>query len=176
MSATGDALLCAYLVTADGTEPPDLRTHLAARLPAYMLPSVCVVLDRLPLNANGKINRKALPVPDARAASAGFEPPATDTEARLTALWEEVLERPGLGVADDFFRLGGHSLRLVRLQTRIRGAFGLDLPLAELFRAPTVRAMAALIDSRGSRDEADDLAFMAGLLAGDGTAEPGGAS
>ncbi len=175
MPTAGDALLCAYLVTADGTVPPDLHAHLAARLPAYMLPSVCVVLDRLPLNANGKIDRKALPVPDARAGSAGFEPPATDTELRLVALWEEVLERPGLGVADDFFRLGGHSLRLVRLQTRIRGVFGLDLPLAELFRAPTVRAMAAVIDSRGSRDEADDLAFMAGLLAGDGTAEVGGA-
>lgn len=126
------------------------------------------------MNANGKIDRKALPVPDASAGSAGFEPPATDTEARLAALREEVLDRSGLGVADDFFRLGGHSLRLVRMQTRIRGAFRLDLPLAELFRVPTVRAMAAVIDSRGSRDEADDLVFMAGLLAGDGAAVPDG--
>lgn len=163
--AGGEALLCAYLVTADGSEPADLRAHLAARLPAYMLPSVCVVLDRLPLNANGKVDRKALPAPDAPAQSAGFEPPATGTETRLAELWEDVLERPGVGATDDFFRLGGHSLRLVRLQTRIRGAFGHDLPLAELFRAPTLRTMAALIDAQGVRDEADDLAFMAGLLA-----------
>jgi len=163
--AGGEALLCAYLVTADGSEPADLRAHLAARLPAYMLPSVCVVLDRLPLNANGKVDRKALPTPDAPARSTGFEPPATGTEMRLAGLWEEVLERPGVGATDDFFRLGGHSLRLVRLQTRIRSLFGHDLPLAELFRAPTLRAMAALIDAQGVRDEADDLAFMAGLLA-----------
>lgn len=163
--AGGEALLCAYLVTADGGEPADLHAHLAARLPAYMLPSVCVVLDRLPLNANGKVDRKALPAPDAPARSTGFEPPATDTEIQLATLWEEVLECSGPGVADDFFRLGGHSLRLVRLQTRIRDLFGHDLPLAELFRAPTLRAMAALIDARGVRDEADDLAFMAGLLA-----------
>jgi amino acid adenylation domain-containing protein len=169
----GEALLCAYLVTADGGEPADLHAHLAARLPRYMLPSVCVVLDRLPLNANGKVDRKALPAPDAPARSVGFEPPATDTETRLATLWEEVLECRGPGVADDFFRLGGHSLRLVRLQTRIRGVFGHDLPLAELFRAPTLRAMAALIDARGVRDEADDLAFMAGLLA---DAETAGAS
>ncbi|MBP2308073.1 amino acid adenylation domain-containing protein [Azospirillum melinis] len=167
--AGGEALLCAYLVTADGSEPADLQAHLAARLPAYMLPSVCVVLDRLPLNANGKVDRKALPTPDAPARSTGFEPPATDTEIRLAVLWDEVLERRGpgltLGATDDFFRLGGHSLRLVRLQTRIRSGFGHDLPLADLFRAPTLRAMAALIDAQGVRDEADDLAFMAGLLA-----------
>ncbi|QCG91748.1 non-ribosomal peptide synthetase [Azospirillum sp. TSH100] len=163
--AGGEALLCAYLVTADGGEPADLHAHLAARLPAYMLPSVCVVLDRLPLNANGKVDRKALPAPDAPARSAVFEPPVTETETQLAELWDEVLECHGVGASDDFFRLGGHSLRLVRLQTRIRGVFGHDLPLAELFRAPTLRAMAALIDTRGVRNEADDLAFMAGLLA-----------
>ena len=163
--AGGEALLCAYLVTADGSEPADLPAHLAARLPAYMLPSVCVVLDRLPLNANGKVDRKALPVPDAPAQTADFEPPAAGTETRLAQLWDEVLECSGVGATDDFFRLGGHSLRLVRLQTRIRSAFGHNLPLAELFRASTLRAMAALIDAQGVRDEADDLAFMAGLLA-----------
>ncbi|PWC35922.1 non-ribosomal peptide synthetase [Azospirillum sp. TSO35-2] len=163
-SAVGEALLCAYLVTADGTEPPDLRAHLAARLPGYMVPSVCVVLDRLPLNANSKIDRRALPAPSAATCPAAFEAPATDTEARLAALWEEVLECRGLGATDDFFRLGGHSLRLVRLQTRIRSVFGPDLPLGDLLRAPTVRAMAALIEAAGVADDAADLAFMAGLL------------
>ncbi len=163
----GEALLCAYVVTRDGAEPPDLRPHLASRLPAYMVPSVVRRLDRLPLNANGKIDRKALPAPGARPSDSHEppqEPPVTATETRLVALWEEVLERRGLGVTDDFFRLGGHSLRLVRLQTRIRGAFGADLPLAALFRAPTVRAMAALVEARGADDEAGDLAFMANLL------------
>ncbi|MFD1623307.1 non-ribosomal peptide synthetase [Azospirillum griseum] len=175
-AADGDALLCAHLVTRDGREPGDLDAHLAARLPAYMIPTLRVVLDRLPLNASGKIDRRALPPPTALPAPQGRrEPAATDTERRLLALWEETLERPDLGVTDDFFRLGGHSLRLVRLQTAIRGAFGVDLPLAALFRAPTVRAMAALIDAEGPRDEAEDLAFMAALLADEGALAQAGA-
>jgi amino acid adenylation domain-containing protein len=175
-SADGDALLCAHLVTRDGREPGNLDAHLAARLPAYMIPTLRVVLDRLPLNASGKIDRRALPPPTAAPApQERREPAATDTERRVLALWEEALERPGLGVTDDFFRLGGHSLRLVRLQTAIRTAFGVDLPLAGLFRAPTVRAMAALIDAEGPRDETEDLAFMAALLADEGALAQAGA-
>ncbi len=175
-AADGDALLCAHLVTRDGREPGDLDAHLAARLPAYMIPTLRVVLDRLPLNSSGKIDRRALPPPTAvPAPQERREPAATDTERRLIALWEEALERPDLGVTDDFFRLGGHSLRLVRLQTAIRAAFGVDLPLAGLFRAPTVRAMAALIDAEGPRDEAEDLAFMAALLADEGALAQAGA-
>ncbi len=173
----GETMLCAYVVAAEGVDDTAdlralLRGHVASRLPGYMVPSVIVALERLPLNANGKVDRKALPAAAVAAPSGGSTLPATGTERQLAALWDEVLDRRdadgggsgGVGVEDDFFALGGHSLRLVRLQTRIRTVFGCELPLAELMRAPTVRAMAALIDARGPRDEAGDLAFMANLL------------
>ncbi|ASG24397.1 non-ribosomal peptide synthetase [Nitrospirillum viridazoti] len=161
--ADGEAILCAYLV-ADG-ELPDLRPFLAARLPAYMVPTAYVRLDRLPLSASGKLDRRALPPPDAIPPSTAADTaPLRGTAAALAALWAEVLDRPVTRLDADFFLLGGHSLRLVRLQTRIRAAFGREIPLADLFQVPTLSAMTARIDALGAVDEAEDIAFMANLL------------
>ncbi|MEA1671908.1 non-ribosomal peptide synthetase [Nitrospirillum sp. BR 11163] len=161
--ADGEAILCAYLVT--NGDPPDLRPFLAARLPAYMVPTVYVRLDRLPLNASGKLDRRALPLPDLSAPPpAADAPPLTGTAATLAGLWAEVLDQPVASLDADFFLLGGHSLRLVRLQTRIRAAFGREIPLAELFQVPALGAMAARVDALGAVDEAEDIAFMAKLL------------
>ncbi|WP_416235161.1 phosphopantetheine-binding protein [Nitrospirillum sp. BR 11163] len=82
----------------------------------------------------------------------------------MAGLWAEVLDQPVASLDADFFLLGGHSLRLVRLQTRIRAAFGREIPLAELFQVPALGAMAARVDALGAVDEAEDIAFMAKLL------------
>ncbi len=122
----------------------ELREHLARRLPAHMVPSTIVFLDALPLNANGKIDRRALPAPDAAAPrSEGYVAPRTPLEAEIAALWQEVLGRDRVGVEDNFFVLGGDSLLATRLMTRLRQAVGLDVPLRALFEEPTVAALAA---------------------------------
>jgi amino acid adenylation domain-containing protein len=163
----GEVTLAAYVLPVAGqmVAQADLSAHVSAYLPCYMVPAAWAVLDSLPLNASGKVDRAALPdiVSDA-SAQPGRIDPAGETEARLLTLWSDVLDRSGFGVNDNFFGLGGHSLRLARLQTRIRAAFGHELPLPELFRAPTVRQMAALIDARQPVDAAGDLAFMTNLL------------
>ena len=167
----GDTVLCAHVVAGtdaagdddQGNRMDHVRAFLRERLPAYMVPTALVPVDALPLNASGKVDRAALPAP-AFAARGRFEPPATDTETRLIALWRQVLGIDGIGAADDFFLLGGQSLQLVRLQARIRAAFDRDMPLAELFGKPVLRDMAGAVDGAGGSDKTDDLAFMTQLL------------
>ncbi|MBV2151247.1 non-ribosomal peptide synthase/polyketide synthase, partial [Kitasatospora sp. SUK 42] len=139
-----DARLVAYLVPVAGAEPrpEDLRAHLRERLPDYMVPAVFVTLDALPLNASGKLDRRALPEPDVTGASAG-RAPRTPQEHVLAGLFGEVLGVTGVGADDDFFDLGGHSLLATRLVARIRTTLGVELPLHTLFRSPTVAGLAA---------------------------------
>ncbi|MFI7061273.1 MupA/Atu3671 family FMN-dependent luciferase-like monooxygenase [Kribbella sp. NPDC050124] len=127
--------------TVGSVEHAELTEYLAMRLPQYLVPRRWVRLDRLPLTTTGKLARSALPAPaEARSAVA----PATPLERVVRDVWCDVLERMELGVTDSFFELGGHSLLAVRLLNRIREATGIDLTLTEFFRAPTVRAVAAL--------------------------------
>jgi len=144
----GDHRLAAYWVPSDeGADGPDaaaLRAHLKALLPEYMVPSAWVQLDRLPLTANGKLDRRALPeaasvVTDARA-------PRTPTEEILAQLWAEVLRTESVGVDDDFFALGGHSLLATRLLARVQNALGVVLPLRAVFEGPTVAELAARVE------------------------------
>jgi amino acid adenylation domain-containing protein len=140
--APGDRRIVAY-VTGEGVSAAELRAHAAARLPEYMVPSAVVVLDRLPLTPNGKTDRGALPAPD-RAADAGAPlAPRDELERTLASIWEEVLGVSPVGVRDDFFALGGHSLLAVRLMAQVERATGVRLPLAVLFAASTVEALAA---------------------------------
>ncbi|HYG61174.1 MAG TPA: thioesterase domain-containing protein, partial [Thermoanaerobaculia bacterium] len=140
-----------------------LRERLRRSLPAYMVPAAWVVLPELPLNPNGKIDRLALPAPEA-AASPFAVPPRDDLERRLAAIWEEVLGTGPVGVTDDFFDLGGHSLLAVRLMARVEAELGRALPLSALFQSGTVAGLAAglreeepagsplvLLQPRGSR-------------------------
>jgi amino acid adenylation domain-containing protein len=140
----GDTRLVAY-VTPSGTGRPAaaaLRQALAATLPAHMIPTEWVVLDALPLNAHGKVDRRALPAPGASAAPAHRSPARTPAEELVADVWERVLGvRPG--AHDNFFDLGGHSLRATQVVSRIREAFGADLPLRAIFEAPTVAELAA---------------------------------
>ncbi|TBW56167.1 amino acid adenylation domain-containing protein [Marinobacter halodurans] len=137
--------LVAYLVADDGLPlaTESLRGRLAAELPAVMVPSHLIVLDRLPLNANGKLDRRALPEPalDERP----FEAPSGDIETGIAALWKDLLQVERVGRHDHFFELGGHSLLATRLLSRIRETLGVTVPLAEAFEATTVAAMAEVV-------------------------------
>jgi hypothetical protein len=140
----------AYVV-AEGNPPTtgDLREHLSERLPDYMIPTVFVMLKSLPLTASGKVDRLALPRPEVSqiAANEDFLAPRTPTEDLLAGIWAEALDCDRVGINDDFFSLGGHSLLLARIASRIYDVFTLDLPLRALFEAPTVAGMAGKIEA-----------------------------
>jgi amino acid adenylation domain-containing protein/non-ribosomal peptide synthase protein (TIGR01720 family) len=147
--AAGDRALVAYVVPR-GAEPPaptELRKSLAEQLPDYMIPALFVFLEALPLTPNGKLDRRALPAsPVARPAGRPLGPPLEDRfEQGIFELWQELLPVPPQSVDDDFFALGGHSLLVLRLKAGIQERFGRSLPLAELFRAPTIATIAAVL-------------------------------
>ncbi|MFB6891499.1 amino acid adenylation domain-containing protein [Kitasatospora sp. NPDC056327] len=147
--------LAGYLVPADPAAAPDpgeLRAALRTRLPDYMVPAALVVLDALPLNANGKVDRAALPEPvAAQPVPGGGGAPTTDTEHTVAGVYRQVLETGEIGADDDFFALGGDSFSAVRAVRLI----GNGLSVIDLFQHPTVREIAALIDARagGTADE-----------------------
>ena len=148
-SASGEPRLAAYVVThVDSGVPADLLAHLRTRLPDYMVPAAFVFLDALPINENGKLDRRRLPAPGA-APQVPHEAvgPRTPTEEALAAIWQEALELSYVGIHDSFFDLGGHSMLAVKIARRSREAFGIDLPVAALFRAPTVAKLAEAIDA-----------------------------
>ncbi|WP_170229880.1 non-ribosomal peptide synthase/polyketide synthase [Polyangium fumosum] len=152
--APGDKRLVAYVVGRDGAPTADaLREHLRSRLPEYMIPSAFVFLDALPLSPNGKVDRKALPSPEATRGEAepSYVAPRTETERALVALWEELLEVRPIGAHDDFFLLGGHSLLAVRLVSAVKARLGLGLTVATLFQQSTLTALAASLDEMAKR-------------------------
>jgi nonribosomal peptide synthetase DhbF len=141
---SGDTRLVAYTTPADGPRPPALRAALSAVLPEYMVPAAFVPMDRLPLTANGKLDRNALPEPD-------YTPETTRRAARtpreevLCDLFAEVLKTPDVGIDDDFFALGGHSLLGARLIGRIRSVLEVRIDIARVFQSPTPATMAAAL-------------------------------
>ncbi|KAE8758419.1 amino acid adenylation domain-containing protein [Paraburkholderia madseniana] len=152
LAQRGETLI-AYALTHDG-EPLDtaaVLTALEARLPGYMVPAAVVVLREFPLTVAGKLDTRALPLPDFRAARNSADAavlPRSDTEKRVAAVWTEVLGQQVENIDDDFFRLGGHSLAAVRLIARLNAHFDVELPLTALLASPTVRGIAAQLASR----------------------------
>ncbi|MDU8422072.1 amino acid adenylation domain-containing protein, partial [Pseudomonas syringae] len=149
----GDKRLVAYYTLATGNTVVDidnLRRHLQEKLPEYMVPAIYVRLEAMPLTPNGKLDRKALPAPDADALiSRGYEAPQGETETQIAAIWQELLGVARIGRHDNFFELGGHSLLAVSLIGRMR-QLGLSTDIRVLFSQPTLSALAAAVG--GSTD------------------------
>ncbi|MGZ6507404.1 MAG: condensation domain-containing protein, partial [Tumebacillaceae bacterium] len=132
----------------EALESTELRGYVANHLPEYMVPTAYMLLETIPLTANGKVDRKALPVPDAtRHAESEFVAPRTETEEQLAEIWQEVLRVEQVGIYDNFFELGGHSLMATQLLSRMRNAFEVELSLRLLFEMPTIASIAAHIET-----------------------------
>ncbi|HEU0077052.1 MAG TPA: non-ribosomal peptide synthetase, partial [Longimicrobiaceae bacterium] len=149
-SPSGEPRLVGYVTARDDAPlaASELRGWLRERLPDHLVPGALAVLETLPLTPHGKVDRRALPAPDDLAPGEAYAAPRTPTEEVLAGIWAEVLGRPRVGVRDDFFDLGGHSLLATRLVSRIRRAFGTELPLRALFETPTVAGLAEQIAQR----------------------------
>ena len=142
----GDYYLAAYYTVVEGREPEkkELRRLLGQKLPDYMIPSYFVRLENLPLTPNGKINRKALPEPEVSGIDTGvdYEAPGNEIEAKLVEIWQEVLGVEKIGINDNFFDLGGHSLNATQVILKIHKELNVELPLREIFNAPVVKELA----------------------------------
>ncbi|WP_211234359.1 non-ribosomal peptide synthase/polyketide synthase, partial [Paenibacillus taiwanensis] len=146
----GEKQLCAYYVAEQPISAGELKAILGQELPAYMLPSHFIPLERLPLTPNGKVDRKWLPAPEEHI-NTGTEhvAPRTPQEEQLARIWQEVLGIPIVSMTDNFFELGGHSLRATILVNRLHQELQLEMPLREVFQYPTLEAMAQRLTQAG---------------------------
>lgn len=146
---TGENFLAAYVVASPDIALPEVRQSMASALPAYMVPAYFIRLDRLPLTSNGKIDRKALPDPVAAAVSVTGEStqPRNEVEKVLAAIWSELLHTDAIGIKDNFFEMGGHSLKATRMASMIHQQLGVRLPLKELFTRPVLEDLALWIQA-----------------------------
>jgi acyl-CoA synthetase (AMP-forming)/AMP-acid ligase II len=152
--ATGDKRLVAYYTTLEGEDgkeqtvgPEQLRTYLATRLPEYMVPAAYARLSSLPLNANGKLDRKALPEPEGDVHSVRrYEAPSGHMETALAMIWADVLKLERVGRYDNFFELGGHSLMVMRVIARLRQSLGVETPVRDLFAQPVLADLARVLE------------------------------
>jgi amino acid adenylation domain-containing protein len=176
---SGDKQLAAYARAEAGPPPTsaELRAHLARSLPAYMIPAHLILLDRLPLTANGKIDKAALPAPEPVTAAAGLVPPRTLLETFLVDLYATVLGHERVGAADSFFDAGGSSLAAMQLVTQLRGTLDVDLDVSAIFLTPAPQQLASMLRDKHGLDDAeltdeslDDLTPAAGDGALTGTA------
>ncbi len=154
--ARGQALVGYFTSEGGAPDAGELRAHLRELLPEHMVPGAFVALAALPLTPNGKLDRRALPAPEA-GAGREYAAPRGGTERALAEAWAEVLGVERVGAHDDFFELGGHSLLATRLVSRVREAFGVEVPLRALFEHPTVAGLAELVDETSLRAAGDDL-------------------
>ncbi|MFJ4454607.1 amino acid adenylation domain-containing protein [Pseudomonas sp. NPDC089392] len=158
--------LCAYAVPAEG-HSGDLRLalkqYLQASLPDYMIPSYLVSLPSMPLTPSGKLDRKALPLPDPNQPQHDYEAPQTERQQQLAQIWAQLLNVARVGLNDNFFELGGHSLLAAQAVSRINVELGLDMPLRLIFSHPQLRAFAQALDEQGlslSDDGLSDIEKM----------------
>jgi amino acid adenylation domain-containing protein len=142
--AEGDKRLVAYAAPREGAQltASDLRNAAREKLPDYMVPAAFVLLPALPLNANGKVDRKALPSPEVQSVRAAYVPLQSESERIVASVWQSVLGVGSVGVEDNFFDLGGHSLLMVRVRTMLREALKREVTMIDLFRHTTVGALA----------------------------------
>ncbi len=148
----GGKRLVGYVVLqgAGSTGGSELRRYVKERLPEYMVPSAIMILERMPLTVNGKLDRKALPAPERTGVAEGHTAPRTGVEELLAGIFEDVLKVERVGVEDNFFELGGHSLLATQLMSRVREVFQVELPLKDLFEAPTVGGLSGRVERQRS--------------------------
>jgi len=162
----GDLVLCAYYVSPAGTPVEQVRSRLSGELPRYMIPTHFVPLEKIPLTRNGKVDRQALPPPEF-CRTAEYVPPRNDVERDLVRIWSEVLhvDRDKIGVNDNFFDLGGHSLLILKLQSRYASVFHQECSIVDIYRNGTIGSMAAFLTRRGAMTDRLSVApFSPGLL------------
>jgi amino acid adenylation domain-containing protein/thioester reductase-like protein len=163
----GEKQLVAYLVAAENQNYSKLRAYLKEKLPEYMVPTVFVMMDKFPLTPNGKVDRRALPAPsqDRPELDVPMVEPTNEIERDLVQIWSQMLGVVPIGIHDNFFDLGGHSLFIARMMTQVAETFAVNLPLSELFTAPTVAGLAqSILNARQPQSLVDRLNF-AQLLA-----------
>ncbi|MFG2455462.1 thioesterase domain-containing protein, partial [Streptomyces sp. NPDC048512] len=160
----GDKRLVGYVVADPGrggqVDVETLRTQMADQLPEYMVPSAFVVLDRLPLTTNGKVDRRVLPAPDLPTTAGTGRGPRTPREEILCGLFAEVLGVPTVGIDDNFFALGGHSLLAPRLVSRIRTILNVELPVTALFETPTIATLVEQLDRAPGCSSGDSFGVL----------------
>jgi amino acid adenylation domain-containing protein len=144
-AASGEKRLAAYAVLDTTAEPGALRAFLRERLPDYMVPATFTILEKLPVNPNGKVDRRALPEPSEEVRGGESAAPQTEIERTLAGILREVLGVERVGRDDNFFELGGNSLQLVKVHARVQEAFGADLQVVQLFTHPTIAALSAFL-------------------------------
>jgi acyl carrier protein len=144
--ATGESHLVAYVVheSDSSCESAELRAHLKQYLPEYMVPAAFMTMESFPLTANGKVDRRALPAPEKvrPEVETAYAAPEADIERAIAGIWQEVLNLERVGVHDNFFDLGGHSLHLIRVHGELKSGLGKDIPMVEMFPCPPGRALA----------------------------------
>jgi acyl carrier protein len=156
-----DTCLVAYVVLRqhEADVEKKLRKFLKDKLPDYMIPSVFVFLEALPLTPNGKVDRKALPEPDMsqRVSDEAFVSPQTPVEEIISSIWSEVLDIERIGIHDNFFDLGGHSLLMTQVVSRLNKTFNITIPLRSFFEAPTISGLSSLIQDIGWQIQGKEL-------------------
>jgi len=163
---SGNKRLVAYVVREEGGEGSEaefvtvLKTYSANSLPEYMIPSQFVFLEALPLTPSGKVDRKSLPEPEVgqRQVEGTYVSPRTEIEKQLAEIWSQLLRIEQIGIHDNFFQVGGHSLLAIQIVSRIRAIYNVEVSLRVLFESPTIIALAAHIEQL--RQESEDQVFM----------------
>ena len=163
--------LCAYFVADEALTVSELRSYLGAKLPSYMIPAHLIPLDGMPLTPNGKVDRNALPEPDGASAHPGTELvlPITKLEQIIADAWKEVLERERVGIHDTYFEVGGNSINLIQLQSRLQKRLGREVPIVALFQYPTIYMLAEHLAEEGKGNSERDQSSTVPQPLRDGT-------
>ena len=158
----GDQRLICYFVRASdhAASIPELRKHLRASVPEYMIPQYFIELEVIPLTPNGKVDRRALPEPKVdRQTEESYLAPRSEVEKTIASIWQELLDIKNVGIHDNFFELGGHSLLLVRMLARLQKTFGKELSIVEMFRHPNIAALASFLTQKEKKEPSLQKAF-----------------
>ncbi|WP_143329023.1 non-ribosomal peptide synthetase, partial [Clostridium puniceum] len=149
----GEKYLCAYITAEEELTITSVKEELSKKLPAYMMPGYIIQIDKLPLTSNGKIDRKALPEIDkSQVLNAEYEAPRNKTEEKLVEIWERVLGRIHIGINDNYFDLGGHSLKATVITAQIKKELGFEVKVRELFENPTIKTLSGVIKQSDKKE------------------------